>query len=112
MKLMLESQRHQMLQNGKLPDEEKRNLKPVVKLFSPVGGATWLLSELMEDGDSAFGLCDLGLGFPELGYVSLADIESVRLPMGLYIERDLHFKAAKTLSEYADEARANRRIVA
>ena len=34
---------------------------PVVKLFAPDGGATWLLSETdPEDADIAFGLCDLG----------------------------------------------------
>ncbi|MBO9443919.1 DUF2958 domain-containing protein [Phaeobacter italicus] len=31
---------------------------PVVKLFTPDGGATWLLSETdPEDADIAFGLC-------------------------------------------------------
>jgi hypothetical protein len=45
---------------------------PVAKLFSPDGAATWLISEAdPDDPDRLFGLCDLGLGFPELGYVSL-----------------------------------------
>lgn len=40
---------------------------PVVKLFTPDAGATWLLTELdPDDHDIAFGLCDLGLGYPEL----------------------------------------------
>jgi len=84
--------------------------KPVVKLFNPVGAATWLLTEL-NDG-IAFGLCDLGMGEPEVGYVDLAELTSIRLPFGLKIERDLHFKATKTLSEYAKEARAEGRIAA
>jgi hypothetical protein len=33
-------------------------------------------------------------------------------PFGLPIERDLHFKADKTLTEYADEASENGRIIA
>lgn len=38
---------------------------PVVKLFTPDAGATWLLTEVdPEDHGSAFGLCNLGLGFP------------------------------------------------
>jgi len=49
----------------------------VVKLYTPNAGATWLLSELDAEG-IAFGLCDLGLGFPELGYVSLAELEAFR----------------------------------
>ena len=41
---------------------------PVVKIFYPLSDAIWLLTEL--DGDGiAFGLCDLELGYPELGYV-------------------------------------------
>ncbi len=29
------------------------------------------------DGDTLYGLCDLGFGEPELGYVSLGEIEEV-----------------------------------
>lgn len=52
---------------------------PVVKLFNPTGAATWLLTELDADGDTLFGLCDLGFGFPELGSVSLAELASVKV---------------------------------
>ena len=45
------------------------------------------------------------MGYPELGSVSLAELESVRGKLGLVVERDLHFKAETTLSQYADEAR-------
>lgn len=56
------------------------------------GTATWLLSESdPDDPDRLFGLCDLGLGFPELGYVSLAEIITLRGKLGLPIERDQHF---------------------
>jgi hypothetical protein len=73
-------------------------------LFTPEGVATWLLAELDADGDTAFGLCDLGIGHPELGCVSLAEIESVRGKLGLWVERDLSFTADKPLSAYAAEA--------
>jgi len=85
--------------------------KPVVKFFSPVGAATWLITELHDDG-AMFGLCDLGMGEPELGYVSLDELATVTLPFGLKIERDLYFTANKTLGKYAEEARQERRIVA
>jgi hypothetical protein len=40
---------------------------PVVKLFTPDAGATWLLTEIdPANPDIAFGLCDLALGTPEL----------------------------------------------
>jgi hypothetical protein len=55
-----------------------------MKLFTPDEGATWLLSELDPDEpDIAFGHCDLGLGYPELGEVSIAELESIRGPLGL-----------------------------
>lgn len=57
-------------------------------------------------------MCDLGLGCPELGFVSLAELSTVRGQLGLPVERDRHFVANKTISAYADEARASGRIVA
>jgi Protein of unknown function (DUF2958) len=86
---------------------------PVVKLFTPDARATWLLTEVdLDDEDRCFGLCDLGLGYPELGYVSLRELQSVRGGLGLSVERDLHFVATKPLSAYAKEARLAERIVA
>lgn len=108
MKLLTKEQRAKLLKNNATPDEDK---KPVVKLFNPVGAATWLLSSIDKDG-IAFGLCDLGVGCPELGFVCLQELEELKLPLGLTIERDIHFKANKTLSAYADEAREAGRIIA
>src|SRR5690606_38175592 len=83
---------------------------PVVKFFSPVGAATWLLSELDSDGDTLFDLADLGFGCPEMGSVSLSEIAAVTLPFSLTIERDLHFEARFALTVYADAARILGRI--
>ena len=62
-----------------------------VKFFTPDSGWTWYATEF--DGkDMFFGLvCGLE---KELGYFSLAELESARGPMGLPIERDLHWKPA------------------
>jgi hypothetical protein len=87
------------------------DFKPVVKLFTPDAQCTWLLTELGND-DIAFGLCDLGMGTPELGFVSMREIRELRGPLGLPVERDLHFDANKTTSAYATEARALGRIAA
>jgi Protein of unknown function (DUF2958) len=86
------------------------DFKPVVKLFTPDAQCTCLLTELGLD-DIAFGLCDLGMGTPELGFVSMHELRDLRGPLGLPIERDMHFEARKTLSAYADEAREHGRIV-
>ena len=85
---------------------------PVVKFFSPVGAATWLATELDRDGDTLFGLADLGFGCPELGSFSLRGIASIRLPFGVAIERDLHFQTTHPLSDWTDAARAAGSIIA
>lgn len=102
MQLLTKTIRLKLEANAKNPDADH---KPVVKLFNPVGAATWLLTEI--EGDTAFGLCDLGMGSPELGSVSISELERITLPLGLKIERDLHFTADKTISQYAEAARAN-----
>lgn len=100
----------QLLANGLASDADHH---PVVKLFTPDANATWLISEVdPDDPDRLFGLCDLGLGSPEFGYVSLSELQAVRGRLGLPIERDLHFVADKPLFIYADEARSKGRIIA
>lgn len=90
--------------------ERSEDAPPVIKLFTPDGNATWLLSEIDED-EIMFGLCDLGMGCPELGYVYLGELQTVRGRLGLPIERDLHWTATAPMSAYADAARAAGRIV-
>ena len=57
-----------------------------------MGAQSWQIVEGSEqvDGDwLLFGLCDLGFGSPEWGYVSLSQLESIQVPLGLGIERDI-----------------------
>lgn len=91
--------------------EDRHDPAPVLKLFNPLGPATWLATELDADGDTLFGLADLGFGCPELGYFSLSEIAALRLPFGLGIERDLGFSSAVPLSVWADTARRARSIL-
>jgi hypothetical protein len=103
MKLYTQAQYEQLIKNG---HERDKDHFPVVKLFMPGMAHTWLITELdPEEPDIAFGLCDLGMGFPELGYVSLDEITSVRTRYGHGVERDLHFTANYPISVYADAAR-------
>lgn len=107
--LITPAQRDQMLANAHITVDgvDGDDHYPVVKLFTPDGAATWLLTELdPDDPDLAFGLCDLGLGEPEIGYVSLKEIASIRGKLGLSVERDIGFKADMRLSRYAKIAGA------
>ncbi len=70
-----------------------------VKFFTPDSGWTWYVTEFSGE-DTFFGLA---CGFEkELGYFSLSELESVRGPMGLLVERDLYWEP-KTLVEIAPE---------
>ena len=79
-----------------------------LKLFTPDSSFTWYITEgspIKDDSGKEvdfhfFGLVD-GLD-KELGYVALSELESVRGPLGLPIERDLHWQP-KTLEEIAPE---------
>lgn len=74
----------------KLGSQENKGLDAVVfvKFFTPWSNWTWYATEF--DGkDIFFGLVD---GFvKELGYFSLSELENLRGPLGLKVERDLYF---------------------
>lgn len=74
--------------------------KVVVKYFNPCGTGTWLITEgeKQENGDWLFfGYCHLFEW--EWGYVMLSELESVKLPFGLTIERELYV-TEKTVEDY------------
>lgn len=79
-----------------------------LKLFTPDSGFTWWITEgspIKDDNGNEvdFHLFGLVKGqCKELGYVSLNELEEVRGPMGLPVERDLWWKP-KTLEEIAPE---------
>lgn len=68
------------------------------------GSAQWLIAEIDRDSWLMFGYCDLGLGFPEWGYVSLEELCALRArsPHGLpvYAERDLYW--TPTMFDHCD----------
>ena len=100
-----------------LDDESKEKLPPLysneeqgldalaqVKFFTPDSSWSWFASEFNGD-DVFFGLV-VGLEI-ELGYFSLSELKSVKGPLGLPIERDLHFDP-KSLRELRDQHRRDR----
>ena len=108
MKLFTQEQHARLLKNGS-PEQTEEDHLPVVKWFTPDASCTWLITELVDE-ETAFGLCDLGMGCPELGYISVEEIKTVRGKLGLPIERDRFFEAKHPLSVYFEAAKLKERI--
>lgn len=80
-------------------DGQGMNAEVVVKYFNPYGAGTWLITEgeKQENGDwLLYGYSCISDW--EWGYVLLSELESVRFPFGLGLERDLH--ASGTVKEF------------
>ena len=74
----------------------------VAKFFNPTGAGTWHTISYEPETRIAFGYVT-GLGFDELGYYSIDELESIKCPpFGLSIERDLHC-GERRLSEHCPE---------
>ena len=100
-----------------LDDESREKLPPLysgeekgldalaqVKFFTPTSNWTWYASEFNGE-DIFFGLV---IGFEiEFGYFSLSELQAVKGPLGLPIERDLHFEP-KSLRELRELHRRER----
>ena len=104
-----------------LPKEIREQLPPLysqdgkggkavvyVKYFTPSSSWTWLATEgepVLDEAQKEIDYKFFGLVYGherEFGYFLLSELEEVRGPMGLPIERDLHFRP-KTLEEIAPE---------
>ncbi len=81
---------------------QENSFNPIclAKFFSPVGSATWYALEYDPDSNICFGYVKgLVPGGDELGYFSIDELESVKLPMGLSIERDMYFQEKPLVEE-------------
>ncbi len=100
----------QLIKNGSSENRDKDH-RPVVKLFLPGTGFNWLLTEIdPTDTNIAFGLCDLGMGFPELGYIDLDELGQTFTPYKVSVERENHFEGKYPISVYAEAARSMQMI--
>ena len=95
----------QLLQNGR-PENTGKDHKPVVRLHLPVMHCVFLLTEIScEDPSLVYGLHDLCIGQPELGYVSLNELKTLQTGDGYKVERDDNFENTYPLSVYTSAAR-------
>ena len=106
-------ERAQLLANGEARAAGQAiDPAPVVRLFTPDAHVTWLLAALdPADGDTAWGVMDVGIGMPELGEIKLSDLASIVGPNKRPVMRDQYFKAVRPLSEYLRLAQENGSIV-
>ena len=101
--------RRRLVRNGRDRDADQ---VPILKVFDPCGAATWLITQMDPDEQRLlFGLCDLGMGFPEIGHVDLLEMQIAKGALGIGLERDMYFTGRHPLSVYARAARTASRIV-
>jgi len=98
-------------ENSKHCHKQGHDPQPVAHLYLPGSNHQWLLTELHTHDDVAFGLCDLGAGFPELGYVDLREVLAATASVNAELRCNPAFRAVAPLSEYAEQARRAQRIV-
>jgi hypothetical protein len=89
---------------GDTSEKQAKDIPVICKLFNPVGPGTWWVYEHVEgDVYMAYALLDEPM-FAELGTISINEMQALKLPFGLGIERDIHFEVgSKTLQQVIDE---------
>jgi len=89
---------------GDTSEKSPSDIKIIAKYFNPCGVGTWYTYEY-DPKDKIFTCYAILVspGFAECGSVSLDELESIKLPFGLGIERDLHYGYNHTLQEVMDE---------
>lgn len=77
-------------------DELGEEAEVIIKYFNPCGADTWLITEgeKQENGDWLL-YSYMHIVEWEWGYVMLSELESVRLPFDLGIERELYVTGGK-----------------
>ena len=89
MKLITQTLKERFAQIGR--QDQKQDPIVVAKFFDPAGSASWWVTEYDPETNCCFGYVT-GLQFDEWGYFSVNELEAIRRPFGLGIERDRHFQ--------------------
>ena len=72
--------------------EDKSDPIIIAKFFNPTGAGTWYATEYNPSDKTFFGYVSIfGDWNDEWGYFSLTELESLKGPFGLGIERDIYF---------------------
>lgn len=103
MKLLTKKIEEQFEKQGDTSQLDAKDINIICKFF--VAHATWWLYERLDDDTF---MCFANLGDPimaELGSVSLAELESVKVQGIFPVERDLYY-TPQTLQEVIDEIKS------
>lgn len=80
--------------------KDPKGVRVIVKFFNPCGAGTWYGTEYDPENRLFFGWAKITDG--ELGYFSLDELETLSLPFGLSIERDLYWNDQTSLQDVMD----------
>lgn len=86
----------ELLERFKTIGNQSETSNPIIvaKFFNPCGAGTWYISEYHPEDQTVF--CYVtGLGYNEWGYTPLVELQDLKLPFGLGIERDTSFKETR-----------------
>jgi len=103
MKLLTKAILKAFEKQGDTSEKEPKDIKIICKFFNPAGAGMWYMYEYNPEDKIFWGFANLG--WPEMaecGTIALQELEEIRLPFGLKIERDLHY-GDHTLQEVIDE---------
>ena len=83
--------------------KKPEDVRIIAKFFNPSGRSTWYMTEYDPVERLGFGYCvgELGPDCDEFGYFSITELEKIRGPWGLGIERDRGYENRHTLAEVA-----------
>jgi len=82
-------------------DGKGKDAEVIVKFFNPMGAGTWLITEgEKQDGGDwlLYGYCHIFEW--EWGTVMLSELQSLRLPFGLGIERDMYTGTKQLVKDF------------
>ena len=92
MKLITEELKKRFLEIG--DQSETKNPLIVAKFFDPVGSATWYATKYAKETNICYGYVT-GLVYDEWGSFSITELEAIKRPLSLGIERDITFKETR-----------------
>ena len=93
MQLLTKELLKQFEKQGDTSEKSIDEITVIAKFFNPMGAGTWYLYEYNPEDRIFMGFANLGDPvMAELGSVSLDELESLKLPFGMGIERDRYFQ--------------------